>query len=105
MSRKLIDADEVVAEWRKDPLYVAAHDALEDGFALARALIEARGAAALTQAQVAERMGTTQAVVARLESGRTLPATRTLIRFAEATGTRLRISFTRPERPRRRAGR
>jgi transcriptional regulator with XRE-family HTH domain len=38
-------------------------------------------------------MGTTQAVVARLESGRTMPSTRTLERFAKATNTRLRISF------------
>ena len=38
-------------------------------------------------------MGTTQAVVARLESGRTMPSTRTLERFAKATGTRLRVSF------------
>jgi transcriptional regulator with XRE-family HTH domain len=38
-------------------------------------------------------MGTTQAVVARLESGKGLPSTRTLERFAKATQTRLRISF------------
>ncbi len=38
-------------------------------------------------------MGTTQAVIARLESGRTKPSTRTLERLAEATGMRLRISF------------
>ncbi len=36
-------------------------------------------------------MGTTQAVVARLESGKVLP--RTLKRFAKATRTRLRTSF------------
>jgi hypothetical protein len=40
-------------------------------------------------------MGTTQAVVARLESGRALPSTRTLERFAKATRSRLRISFER----------
>lgn len=38
-------------------------------------------------------MGTTQAVVARLERGRSMPSTRTLRRFAQATGTRLAISF------------
>jgi transcriptional regulator with XRE-family HTH domain len=38
-------------------------------------------------------MGTTQAFVARLESGRSMPSTRTLTRFAKATGTKLRISF------------
>ena len=47
----------------------------------------------MTQAQVALAMGTTQAAVARLEGGRVKPSTRTLERFAKATGTRLRIRF------------
>ena len=34
-----------------------------------------------------------QAVIARLESGRVKPSTRTLERLAAATGMRLRISF------------
>jgi transcriptional regulator with XRE-family HTH domain len=38
-------------------------------------------------------MKTTQAVVARLESGGSRPSTRTLERYARATGNRLRISF------------
>ena len=42
---------------------------------------------------MAERMQTTQSVVARLESGRAHPSTRTLERFAQAAGTRLKISF------------
>ena len=42
---------------------------------------------------VAQAMGTTQAAIARLESGRTKPSTRTLERFARATGMRLRIRF------------
>lgn len=95
MSRKLIPAREAFARWREDPDYVAAYDALDQEFALARALIGARAAADLTQAEVARRMGTTQAVVARLESGRVKPSTRTLERFAEATGTRLKIVFER----------
>ena len=44
-------------------------------------------------------METTQSVIARLESGRTRPSTQTLDRLANATGTRLKISFERP-RPR-----
>jgi ribosome-binding protein aMBF1 (putative translation factor) len=97
MSRKFIPVEEAFREWHKDPEFVAAYDALEDEFALASALIKARGDAAMTQEQVARAMGTTQAVVARLESGKTLPSTRTLERFAKATHTRLRISFE-PER-------
>jgi transcriptional regulator with XRE-family HTH domain len=47
----------------------------------------------LTQEQLAERMHTTQSVIARLEGGHVRPSTRTLERFAQATGTRLKISF------------
>ena len=90
---KVIPAEELFAEWRKDPEYVAAYDTLADQFALAEALINARGEAGMTQEQVAQAMGTTQAAIARLESGRTMPLTRTLERFAKATKTHLRISF------------
>jgi ribosome-binding protein aMBF1 (putative translation factor) len=93
MTRRYIPAKEAFAEWRQDPEYVAAYDALEVEFAIASALIKARGDADMTQEQVAAAMGTTQAVIARLESGRVLPSTRTLERFAKATHMRLRISF------------
>jgi ribosome-binding protein aMBF1 (putative translation factor) len=91
-------ARDAFAEWRKDPEYVAAYDALEEEFALAAALIEARSSASMTQEDVAQAMGTTQAVIARLESGRAMPSTRTLQRFADATGTKLRIHFERPKK-------
>ena len=98
MSRKFIPAEESFREWREDPDYVAAFDALEDEFAVASALIKARADAQMTQDQVAQAMGTTQAVIARLESGKSMPSTRTLERFAKATRTRLRIRFE-PEKP------
>lgn len=101
MTRKYIPVEEVAKEWMKDPKFREAYDALEEEFALAKAFIHARAQADLTQEQVAQRMGTTQAVVARLESGRVKPSTRTLERFAKATGTRLRISFEpEPSQPR-----
>ncbi|MEP6565846.1 MAG: helix-turn-helix transcriptional regulator [Mesorhizobium sp.] len=93
MSRKTIAVEDIAKEWFKDPEFVAEYDALEEEFALAEALIKARGEADMTQEQVAVAMGTTQAVIARLESGRNLPSTRTLQRFAKATGSKLRISF------------
>jgi DNA-binding XRE family transcriptional regulator len=97
MSRKYIPVEEVAAEWMKNPEFRLAYDALEDEFALAAALIKARGDADMTQEQVAAAMGTTQAAIARLESGRVRPSTRTLERFAKATHTRLRISFEQPD--------
>jgi ribosome-binding protein aMBF1 (putative translation factor) len=94
MKQKEIRAADLHEKWMKsDPEYARAYDALEDEFALAAAMIEARAHAGLTQEQLAERMHTTQAVIARLESGRVKPSTRTLERLAAATGMKLRISF------------
>lgn len=76
-----------------DPAYRDAYAALDDEFSLIRALIEARTRAALTQAEVAARMGTTESTISRLESGRVKPSTRTLERYARATGHRLRVSL------------
>jgi ribosome-binding protein aMBF1 (putative translation factor) len=99
MTRKMIPAEipaeEVFADWRKDPAYRKAYAEQEAEFALIEAMIKARAAAGLTQEQLARRMKTTQAVIARLEGGRVKPSTRTLERLAAATGTRLRISFER----------
>lgn len=80
-------------EWLGDPEFRAAYAALEPEFAVARAIISARRHANLTQKQLAERMGTTQSVVARLESGRVMPSMKTLFRVAEATGTHPDIRF------------
>ena len=93
MNNKWIPVENSLAKWRQDPAFVAEYNALDEEFALASALIKARSNADMTQADVAEKMGTTQAAIARLESGRLMPSTRTLKRFAEATGTKLRISF------------
>jgi transcriptional regulator with XRE-family HTH domain len=79
--------------WSKDDDYRAAYDALDEEFRLARALIDARTQAGLTQTQLARRMKTSQSYVARIEGGKVRPSTDALERFAQATGTRLRISF------------
>ena len=85
--------NELHQKWMKNKDYQKAHAALAPEFALARAVINARVTAGLTQEQLAQRMDTTQSVIARLESGRTRPSTQTLERLATATGTRLQISF------------
>ncbi|MGO9274161.1 MAG: helix-turn-helix domain-containing protein [Terriglobia bacterium] len=80
-------------KWIKEPKYRRAYEALEEEFLLASAVMDVRTRAGLTQEQLARKMGTTQPVVARLESGRGRPSMRTLERLAEATGSRLLISF------------
>ncbi len=93
MSKKLVSANALHAKWLKDPKYRKVYDDLDEEYRLASAMIEARARAGLTQEELAVRMKTKQAVIARLESGRVKPSTRTLERIAKATGHRLRIVF------------
>ncbi len=93
MSGKTIPMKKALAAWRKDPAFREAYEALENEFALAAQVIEARARAGLTQAELAERMGTSQSAVARLESGTARPSVATLEKLAEATGSTLRIAL------------
>ncbi len=79
--------------WSREARYRKAYDALQDEFVIAQAMIDARKRAGLTQTEIAKRIKTTQSVIARLESGRSLPSGRTLQRYARATGSRLAIRF------------
>jgi len=90
-------------KWMKEPKYRKAYEALEPEFVLASAVVDARNRAGLTQEELAKKMGTTQPVVARLESGRVRPSMRTLERLAQATGSRLLISFEPRQAKRSRA--
>ena len=54
----------------------------------------ARLRAGLSQSELADRMGTSQSTIARLESGQTLPSTKTLLRYAEATGSRFHVRLS-----------
>ena len=62
-------------------------------YVLVEALVRARTAAKLTQAEVARRLGATQSSIARLEGGPVSPSFATLRRHAEATGTRLTVGL------------
>lgn len=80
-----------------DPEFAAAYNESAKEFALAREIITARVEAGLSQQELADRMATTQSVIARLESGRHLPSIATLKKLAKATGTRLSIHLERTE--------
>ncbi len=90
---KRTTVDDLHERWMKSAGYRHEYEALEEEFSLTAALIDARTRAGMTQEQVADRMKTTQAVVARLEGGGSKPSTRTLEKYARATGSRLKISF------------
>jgi len=77
-----------------NPKVKAAYDALAPEFEISAELIRARRRAGLSQAELAARMSTSQSAIARLESGQTLPSTRTLLRFAKATGSRVHLRLS-----------
>ncbi|HKK01994.1 MAG TPA: helix-turn-helix transcriptional regulator [Desulfuromonadales bacterium] len=86
---------EVKKELLRDENFRQEYEALEEEFSIAAQLIEARMQANLTQEQVARRMGTTQSVVARLESGHPLPSMRSLKRYATAVGSKVEIRLVK----------
>jgi DNA-binding XRE family transcriptional regulator len=57
-------------------------------------LVKARLRAGFSQVELAARMGISQSTIARLESGQTLPSTKTLLRYAQATGSKFRVRLS-----------
>ena len=80
-------------ELLKDPEVRAEYDARAPEYELVSALITARKKAGLTQEQVAERMGTKQAAVARMEGGHQKPSYQSIERYAAATGHRAVVNL------------
>lgn len=78
----------------------AEYDKLADEFSLLDEFLKVRAAQGLTQAQVAEKIGTTQSAVARMESGRGKhsPSLATLTKYADALGCKLEVRLVRRTR-------
>lgn len=88
LKERLLANPEVRAEYeRLGPIYE-----------LVGALVEARHEAGLTQGQLAEKMGTTQSVVARVESARHMPTFDLVSRYAEAIGFKVNVSLVPAKR-------
>ena len=79
-------------QMRDNPEYKAAYDALEQEFAIANALIQARSEAGMTQKDVAEKLGVSQPAVARMESGKNI-SIKAIARYAKAVGRPINLSI------------
>jgi len=86
-----------IAELKKrlmnNPEFREEYEKADAEFAIVEALVRARTAAKLSQAELARRIGTTQSAIARLEGGGVSPSLATLRRYAEATGTKLHVDL------------
>lgn len=81
LRKQLLENPEVRAEYeRLGPVYE-----------MVGALVEARHDAGLTQEQLAERMGTKQSVIARLENARRMPSFEMVSRYAAAVGRKIAL--------------
>jgi ribosome-binding protein aMBF1 (putative translation factor) len=79
-----------------DAEFREAREELKPEHEFRRAMIGARLAAGLTQKELAEKMGTTQSAIARLESGSQMPTLNTLFRLAAALGVDFTITPDEP---------
>ncbi len=79
------------------PEVKAEYERIKPEFDFLDQVLTARKAAGLTQADVAERIGTTQSAIARLESGsgKHLPSLATLHKYANAVGCRVEIKLVK----------
>ncbi|MBF0275946.1 MAG: helix-turn-helix transcriptional regulator [Nitrospinae bacterium] len=80
-----------------NPKVKAEYDLLQDEFSLFDELLNARINAGLTQAEVADRMGTKTPAIARLEAGggnkQHSPSISTLRKYANAVGCHVEIKL------------
>ena len=88
--------DKMRAKWMQDSVFKAEYERMErEEMPMFDAILAARKEAGLTQAQVAERMGTKPPAVARLENALITdtpsPSLSTLRKYAEALGKKLDI--------------
>lgn len=94
----MLTHDELVKKMLEDPEVRAEYERIEhEEMPMLDTILQARREAGLTQAQVAERMGTKAPAVARLENslitGKHSPSISTLRKYAAALGKKLEIRF------------
>lgn len=94
----MLTYEEFKKKAQERPEVKAEYDRPADEFALLDEFLKARAVAGVTQEELAKRMGTTQSVIARLESGKGKhsPTLATLQKYARALGCRLEVHLTRP---------
>jgi len=94
--RQHMDFEVWEKEALKDPLLKAEFDRQQPEFAVIQAMIDVRRKKSLTQKQLAEKLGTTQSAISRLEKGNINPTIGFMQKLADALGSRLDIRFLSP---------
>lgn len=77
----------------QDPEVKAAYEALQPEYDIIKAMIEARNREGLTQKELSERTGITQADISRIENGTRNPSLAMMKRLAKGLGMQLKLEF------------
>ena len=78
---------------KNDPELKAAYEALAPEYNIIQAMIDARKEQNLTQKELSERTGITQADISRIENGTRNPSINMVQRLADGLGMRLVLQF------------
>lgn len=78
---------------KKNPKVKEEYDRLQPEFEVIRAIIRARANKGITQKELAQKIGTKQSVISRLESGRANPSLSFLKKLATALNSHIEIKF------------
>lgn len=87
------DFERHLAQLMENPEFAEEYDALEEQYAFARQMIQARIASGMTQAELAKKVGTSQANISKLEHGTLNPSLDMVRRLAAGMGMRLKLEF------------
>lgn len=87
------DLQELTNELMMDEEFRREYKAIQPELDITRAMMDARLSAGLTQMQLSERSGISQADISRLENGTRNPSLNLLKRLAAAMNTTLHIEF------------
>ena len=79
--------------FKKDPELKKAYDTLEVEFSIIKQVIQKRIDRGLSQKQLAEKIGTKQSAISRLEGGNSNPSVAFLEKVSKALGGKLQVSI------------
>ncbi len=85
--------NEFIEEQLQDPIFKEKYDALEPEVTVMQAVIDARKERGITQKELSDATGISQADISRLEHGTGNPSIKTLKRIAKALHMALKIEF------------
>lgn len=88
-----VSFDDFFQEQMKDPEFKKEYDALEEEDRLIRAVLDKRIEKNMTQKDLADKIGTKQSAISRLESGGSNPSFKFLQKIAKALDSKLEITF------------